>query len=49
MAEYRNKVAIVGAGVTRAVRRSEVPVASLAVDASHAAIEDAGLSASRAA
>ncbi len=44
MAEYRNKVAIVGAGVTRVVRRSEVPVASLAVEASDAAIEDAGLS-----
>jgi acetyl-CoA acetyltransferase len=39
----RNKVAIVGAGVTKSVRRSDVPVGSLAVQMSDAAIKDAGL------
>src|SRR5271154_2157936 len=39
----RNKVAIVGAGFTKAVRRSDVAVGSLAVQASDAAIKDAGL------
>jgi acetyl-CoA acetyltransferase len=41
--EARNKVAIVGVGYTKAMRRSEVPVGSLAVQASDAAIKDAGL------
>jgi acetyl-CoA acetyltransferase len=40
----RNKVAIVGVGYTNAVRHAEVPVGSLAVQASDAAITDAGLS-----
>src|SRR5271170_7922617 len=46
MGEYfrsRNKVAIVGVGYTKALRRSSVPVGSLAVQASDAAIKDAGL------
>lgn len=41
--ESRNKVAIVGVGHTKAVRHSDVPVGSLAVSASDAAIADAGL------
>lgn len=41
--DFRNKVAIVGAGVAKSVRRSDVPVGSLAVAMSDAAIEDAGL------
>jgi len=40
---FRNKVAIVGAGVTDVVRRSERSAASLAVEASDKAIADAGL------
>jgi acetyl-CoA acetyltransferase len=40
---YRNKVAIVGAGVTKVERRSERPAAALAVEATDAAIADAGL------
>ena len=40
---YRNKVAIVGAGVAKSVRHSAVPVGSLAVQMSEAAIKDAGL------
>lgn len=39
----RNKVAIAGVGVTKAVRHSEVPVGSMAVRVSDAAIADAGL------
>lgn len=39
----RNKVAIAGVGFTNAVRNSDVPVGSLAVQASDAAIRDAGL------
>ena len=41
--DFRNKVAIVGAGVTKVQRRADVPAASLAVEASDAAIADAGL------
>jgi acetyl-CoA acetyltransferase len=41
---FRNRVAIVGAGVTKVVRRADVPAASLAVEASDAAIADARLS-----
>ena len=41
---FRNKVAIVGVGVTKCQRRADVPAASLAVEASDAAIADAGLS-----
>lgn len=40
---YRNKVAIVGAGVTNVERRSDRPAAALAVEATDAAIADAGL------
>ena len=40
---FRNKVAIVGAGVTDVVRRSDRAAASLAVEASDKAIADAGL------
>src|SRR5271155_2037395 len=40
---YRNKVAIVGIGCSKAVRRSDVSVGRLAVQASDAAIKDAGL------
>ena len=39
----RNQVAIVGAGVTNVCRHAEVPVGSLGLDASLAAIADAGL------
>lgn len=39
----RNRVAIVGAGVTKAVRHSDRPVGALAVEASQAAIADSGL------
>ena len=39
----RNKIAIVGAGYTKAVRRASVPVGSLAIQACDAAIKDAGL------
>lgn len=41
--EFRNKVAIVGAGVTKAVRHADVPIGALAVAVSDAAIKDAGL------
>src|SRR6516225_5820870 len=41
--EFRNKVAIVGAGVTKAVRHADVPIGALAVAVSDAAITDAGL------
>ena len=41
--QYRNQVAIVGAGVTKAVRHADVPIGALAVQASQAAIADAGL------
>jgi len=40
---FRNKVAIVGAAVTNCVRHADVAVGSLAVQASDAAIADAGL------
>lgn len=40
---YRNKVAIVGAAMTKSVRHAEVPVGSLAMQTAEAAIKDAGL------
>jgi acetyl-CoA acetyltransferase len=40
---YRNKVAIVGIGITRTVRHSDVTVGNLAVQASGTAIRDSGL------
>ncbi|MBV8986003.1 MAG: thiolase family protein [Acidimicrobiia bacterium] len=40
---FRNRVAIAGAGVVRSERHAEVPVGSLAVQMSDAAIADAGL------
>lgn len=40
---YRNKVAIVGYGMAKSVRHSEVPIGSLAVRTADAAIADAGL------
>jgi acetyl-CoA acetyltransferase len=40
---FRNKVAIVGAAVTNCVRHADMAVGSLAVQASDAAIADAGL------
>ncbi len=42
-AQLRNRVAIVGAGFTNASRNTGVPVAALAIDASRAALEDAGV------
>jgi acetyl-CoA acetyltransferase len=46
-AHLRNRVAIVGAGFTNAKRNTGLPVASLAIDASLAAIDDAGVSISQ--
>jgi acetyl-CoA acetyltransferase len=40
---YRNKVAIVGVGMAKSVRHSEVPIGSLALQTADAAIADAGL------
>ena len=42
-AHLRNRVAIVGAGFTNARRNTGLPVAALAIDASLAAIDDAGV------
>lgn len=42
--KHRNRVAIVGASVPRVARHADVPVGSLAVQVSHAAVRDAGLS-----
>ncbi|MFF3574562.1 thiolase family protein [Nocardia jiangxiensis] len=41
--QFRNKVAIVGYGITKSRRHADVPIASLAVETADQAIKDAGL------
>jgi acetyl-CoA acetyltransferase len=40
---FRNKVAIIGMGATKSLRHADVPIGSLAIQMSEAAIKDAGL------